>query len=73
MSLDLYYLSFIRLAKYQITSWGHPETTGNNTIDYFLTSKLIEAQGSEKYFTESLLYSNYVPMYYYTPIVKKRT
>ena len=70
MSLDLYYLSFIRLAKYQITSWGHPETTGNNTIDYFLTSKLIEAQGSEKYFTESLLYSNYVPMYYYTPIVK---
>ena len=70
MSFDLYYLSFIRLAKYQITSWGHPETTGNNTVDYFLTSKLIEAQGSEKNFSENLLYSNYVPMYYYTPIVK---
>ena len=70
MSLDLYYLSFIRLAKYQITSWGHPETTGNNTVDYFLTSKLIEAHGSEKKFSENLLYSNYVPMYYYTPIVK---
>ena len=70
LSLDLYYLSFIRLAKYQITSWGHPETTGNNTVDYFLTSKLIEAQGSEKNFSENLLYSNYVPMYYYTPIVK---
>jgi len=70
MSFDLYFLSFIRLAKYQITSWGHPETTGNNTVDYFLTSKLIEAQGSEKNFSENLLYSNYVPMYYYTPIVK---
>ena len=70
LSLDLYYLSFIRLAKYQITSWGHPETTGNNTIDYFLTSKLIEAQGSEKNFSENLLYSNYLPMYYYTPIIK---
>ena len=70
LSLDLYYLSFIRLAKYQITSWGHPETTGNNTIDYFLTSKLIEAQGSEKNFSENLLYSNYLPMYYYIPIIK---
>ena len=70
LSLDLYFLSYIRLAKYQITSWGHPETTGNNTVDYFLTSKLIEAQGSERNFSENLLYSNYVPMYYYTPIVK---
>ena len=70
MSFDLYFLSFIRLAKYQITSWGHPETTGNNTVDYFLTSKLIEAQGSEKNFSENLLYSNYLPMYYYTPIIK---
>ena len=72
LSLDLYYLSFIRLAKYQITSWGHPITTGNNTIDYFLTSKLIEAEGSEKTFSETLLYSNYVPMYYYTPTIKNK-
>ena len=72
LSLDLYYLSFIRLAKYQITSWGHPVTTGNNTIDYFLTSELIEAEDSEKTFSETLLYSNYIPMYYYTPTVKNK-
>jgi len=72
LSLDLYYLSFIRLAKYQITSWGHPVTTGNNTIDYFLTSKLIEAEDSEKTFSETLLYSNYLPMYYYTPTIKNK-
>ena len=70
LSIELYYLSFVKLANYQITSWGHPETTGNQTIDYFLTSKLIEAQESEKNFSEKLLYADYLPMYYYSPIVK---
>jgi protein O-GlcNAc transferase len=72
LSLELYYLSFIRLATYQITSWGHPETTGIDTIDYFLTSKLIESQNSNKKFSEKLLYSDFLPMYYYTPDVKKK-
>ena len=35
LSLELYYLSFIKLASYQITSWGHPETTGNENMDFF--------------------------------------
>ena len=70
LSLELYYLSFIKLAKYQITSWGHPETTGNPSIDYFLTSKLIEANGSQKNFSEKLMYLDYLPMYYYTPLIK---
>ena len=70
LSLELYYLSFIKLAKYQITSWGHPETTGNPSIDYFLTSKLIEANGSQKNFSEKLIHLDYLPMYYYTPLIK---
>ena len=71
LSLQLYYLSFIKLATIQITSWGHPETTGNSAIDYFLSSKLIEAEDSHKNFSEKLLYLDYLPMYYYTPVVKK--
>ena len=70
LSLELYYLSFIKLAKYQITSWGHPETTGNPSIDYFLTSKLIEANESQKNFSEKLIHLDYLPMYYYTPLIK---
>ena len=70
LSLELYYLSFIKLANYQITSWGHPETTGNPSIDYFLTSKLIETNESKKNFSEKLVYLDYLPMYYYTPLVK---
>ena len=72
LSLELYYLSFIKLATYQITSWGHPETTGINTINYFLTSKLIENANSSKNFSEILLYADYLPMYYYPPIVNNK-
>ena len=72
LSLELYYLSFIKLAKKQVTSWGHPETTGNNTIDYFLTSKLIEGDNSQKNFSEKLIYTKHLPMYYYTPTVKNK-
>ena len=72
LSLELYYLSFIRLAKIQMTSWGHPETTGNSSIDYFLTSKLIEEKNSHKNFSEKLLYLDYLPMYYYTPLVSNK-
>ena len=39
MSIEFYFLSLIRLAKYQIMSWGHPETTGSNSIDFYLCSK----------------------------------
>ena len=70
MSLELYFLSYVKLAKKQITSWGHPETTGNESIDYFLTSKLLESPNSEKNFSEKLLYTNDLPMYYYAPVVK---
>ena len=71
LSLELYYLSFIRLATCQITSWGHPETTGIDTLDYFLTSKLIESKNSNEKFSEKLLYADFLPMYYYTPVVER--
>ena len=69
MSTNLYYLTLYRLAKHQITSWGHPETTGNNEIDYFLSSKLLETNGYEERYSEKVLLSNYLPMYFYEPKV----
>jgi len=67
MSTNLYYLTLLRLAKFQITSWGHPETTGNNKIDFFLSSKLLETDGYQNNFSEKVLLSNYLPMYFYKP------
>ena len=72
MSTEFYYLSFIKFAKIQITSWGHPVTTGNNSIDYFLSSKLLETQEAQKNYSENLLLSNYLPMYFYKPVINKK-
>ena len=69
MSTNLYYLTLLKLAKFQITSWGHPETTGNHQIDFFLSSKLMEIDGYQNNFSESVLLSNYLPMYFYKPKV----
>ena len=67
MSANLYYLTLIKLAKYHIASWGHPETTGNSNIDFFLSSKLLESEGYEKNYSEKVLMTNYLPMYFYKP------
>ena len=67
MSTNLYYLTLLKLARFQITSWGHPETTGNNKIDFFLSSKLMEIEGYQNNYSEKVLLSNYLPMYFYKP------
>ena len=73
MSTQLFYLTFIRLAKYQITSWGHPETTRNPNIDYFLSSKLLEIDfdSAKNHYTEELVLMDHLPMYFFKPKIKK--
>ena len=63
----------MRLAKYQLTSWGHPETTVNPNIDFFLSSKLLEKNlnESQKHYSEKLLLCEYLPMFYSKPKIKK--
>ena len=39
MKLKTQMLAYSRLAPIQITTWGHSETSGINTIDYFISSK----------------------------------
>jgi tetratricopeptide (TPR) repeat protein len=48
-------LANLRLAPVQVGSWGHPETTGLPTIDYYLSADLLEPDNSEKYYTEQLI------------------
>jgi protein O-GlcNAc transferase len=48
-------LASMRLAPLQIASWGHPETTGLPTIDYFLSSELFENSGSQDCYSEKLI------------------
>lgn len=44
-----------RLAPVQVNSWGHPVTSGLSTIDYFLSSELMEGPESDSEYTEKLI------------------
>ena len=48
-------LASLRLAPVQAATWGHPETTGLPTIDYFLSAEYLEPAGAEAFYTESLI------------------
>lgn len=72
MSVEMYFLSLIRLAKYQIMSWGHPETTGSESIDFFLCSKSLITDETSKSYSEKLLLMDHLPMIYEMPKIQHR-
>ncbi len=49
------WLAAQRLAPVQCVSWGQPETTGMPSVDYFLSSELMEPQDGEAHYTEQLV------------------
>lgn len=60
-------LAAARLAPVQCAAWGHPETTGYPSIDYYLTGELLETQEGRTYYTERLVRlagssSHYAPL-----------
>ena len=67
MSPRTYFLAFSKLAPVQIVSWGHPVTTGIDTIDYFLSSTLFEPDKKIKKYTERLVCLSQFPLYYEPP------
>jgi predicted O-linked N-acetylglucosamine transferase (SPINDLY family) len=44
-----------RLAPVQCNSWGHPETSGFPTMDYYLSSQLMEPADAQAHYTEQLI------------------
>ena len=62
-------LAHIRLAPVQVVTWGHSETTGINTIDYYISSKLYESSDHpEQYYSEKLILTEGLCTYYYNPL-----
>jgi predicted O-linked N-acetylglucosamine transferase (SPINDLY family) len=45
----------LRLAPVQCTAWGHPITSGLPTIDYFLSSDLMEPENAGEHYSEKLI------------------
>jgi len=45
----------LRLAPVQCASWGHPVTSGLPTMDYFISSALMEPEDAQRHYTETLV------------------
>src|SRR5262245_8368989 len=53
-----------RLAPVQCNSWGHPDTSGLPTLDYYLSSDLMEPADGEEHYTERLVRLPNLSIYY---------
>ncbi|QUS60870.1 tetratricopeptide repeat protein [Synechocystis sp. PCC 7338] len=49
------FLAYLRLAPIQCNSWAHPVTSGSPTIDYFLSSDLMEPVNGDEHYSETLI------------------
>jgi predicted O-linked N-acetylglucosamine transferase (SPINDLY family) len=64
-------LAALRLAPVQCVSWGHPLTTGLPTIDYFLSSQLMEPPGAQRHYSERLVALPNLGIYYDRPAIPR--
>ena len=48
-------LAALRLAPIQCKGWGHPVTTGLPTMDYYLSSDLMEPENAVEHYSETLV------------------
>ena len=67
MSPRVQLLAALRLAPIQCVAWGHPLTTGLQSIDYFLSSELMEPDGADAHYHEKLVRLPNLSIYYEQP------
>ena len=68
----IFSLATTRHAPIQCVTWGHPITTGLKTIDYFISSKLIEPENAQEHYTEQLVQLEALPSYYFRPTLPEK-
>jgi len=67
MAAFTYYLAFSRLARVQCVAWGHPDTTGIPTLDYFASCGAMEPAGGERHYSERLARLPGTTLFYHRP------
>ena len=73
MTPATYFLAYARLAPVQAVGWGHPDTTGLESIDYFLSSAAIEPDGADDHYRERLIRLDRLPCHYELPAAPDQT
>jgi predicted O-linked N-acetylglucosamine transferase (SPINDLY family) len=68
MFLPYQLLAYLKLAPIQINTWGHSETSGIDTIDYYISSKYYEKEDAQKFYSEKLIKLDSLCTYYYDRI-----
>lgn len=62
-----YFLPFFRLAPVQVTSWGSVGSTGIPQMDYFISSRLLEAPDASHRYSEQVVLLDDLLTYFYRP------
>jgi predicted O-linked N-acetylglucosamine transferase (SPINDLY family) len=62
-------IAALRLSPVQCLAWGHPITSGLSTIDFFLSSELMEPPEGADHYTEKLVLLPGIGITYKTPIL----
>lgn len=62
-------LAGLRLAPVQCTTWAHPTTSGSPTIDYFLSSDLMEPEDGNHHYSETLIRLSNLGFSFSKPVV----
>ena len=70
MDQDTWQMAALRLAPIQCTSWGHPITSGLPSIDYFLSSDLMELPDAAEHYSEKLVRLPNLSIHYSLPSVE---
>lgn len=70
-------MAALRLAPVQCAAWGHPVTSGLPTIDYFLSSELMEPENAQEHYSETLICLPNIgvsyPKPFIPPLIKTRS
>lgn len=70
MSPFTHSLAFSRLAPVQCVTWGHPQTSGIPTIDYFISGEDLDLPEAQSHYTEKLVRLPGIQTYYYRPKIE---
>ncbi len=55
MTPTTYFLALWRLAPMQVVTWGHSETSGIDTLDYYFSAAGVEIEEAQRHYSETLV------------------